>query len=407
MIFWTVSALILLRGSLGLFSLENLSKLLTEGLLILWLLIELARQPIMFIRQGFKSTLVYIFWIFVVAAYHSEFVEIYLYVRYTLIGLLVVHTIYGLAYGQHFERLFLRSIDWIVVSQIIASIISFVFLGRLERIVGTMSISGGSLATVWPLTFAPYYYFRYILSGKKSYILIVLGLVFMGFVSGKRAVYFLIPLSIIIISFLFRRTAVRKDKLSPFRRLISLSILFIGLLAGIAGTESLSQSNGFSFKSIGSALSYVEEYSTAESVIDGNTIGRTSSTRTAFKSLLNGSGAIFGNGLGVLKGEIGYSAYGIGYGLTGLLRESISLGVIGGWAYLSIYFSFLMGLWRMRIRIHLESQDSDRVLIWYLSISGLIAMLVTIIGYSRVFSQSFTPLFFIMIAVGISFKREF
>ena len=121
--------------------------------------------------------------------------------------------------------------------------------------------------------------------------------------------------------------------------------------------------------------------------------------------MLNDVGAIFGNGLTVLKGEISYSSYGIGYGITGLLRESISLGLIGGLAYLSIYFSILIGLWRMRIRLHHEARDMDKLLIWYLSVSGLIAMLVTIIGYSRVFSQSFTPLFFIMLAVGISFKR--
>lgn len=407
LIFWTISALILLRGVMGLFSLETESKLLTEGLIVLWILIELSNKQANFIKLGFRSTQIYVFWVFVVAVYHSELVEIYMYIRYTLLGLLVLHMMYSLNYGQKFERLFVKYIDWIVISQIIASIISFVLLGRLERNVGTMSISGGSLATVWPLTFAPYYYIRYILTGNKKYLIIVLGLVFMGFASGKRAVYFLIPASILIISVLFRRNTKRKDKRSPIRWLISLSMLFFGLLAGIAGTKSLSQSNGFSFRSIGSAFSYVEEYSTAESAIDGNSIGRTSSTKTAFKSLLNDDSAWFGNGLTALKGEISYSSYGIGYGITGLLRESISLGLIGGLAFLSIYFSFLIGLWRMRIRLHQAARDTDKLLIWYLSVSGLIAMLITTIGYSRVFVQSFTPLFFIMIAVGISFKREY
>ena len=48
--------------------------------------------------------------------------------------------------------------------------------------------------------------------------------------------------------------------------------------------------------------------------------------------------------------------------------------------------------------------DKEVFWIWILGISGLTSMLITILGYSRVFSQSLNPIIFVLISVGISFR---
>ena len=113
--------------------------------------------------------------------------------------------------------------------------------------------------------------------------------------------------------------------------------LFVFLLLGISGTESLSQSNGFSLKSIATAISYAGEYSSQESVINGESIGRSGSTFNTINGLIENGDVVFGNGLKSLKGEIKFSKYEVGYGITGLIREIISLGFVGGLLYLLFF----------------------------------------------------------------------
>ena len=129
--------------------------------------------------------------------------EYYLYSRYFILSFMMLYISYNIYDFKRYTSFTLKAIDLFVLLQIIASVVFFFALGRLERIVGTMSTSGGSLATVWPLTFAPYYFLRYVIKGQWKDIGFIAGLVFIGFASGKRAVYFLIPISLIIIYYVF------------------------------------------------------------------------------------------------------------------------------------------------------------------------------------------------------------
>ena len=350
--------------------------------------------------------ILYLLWTVLAAILANEnLLEFYIYSRYFILSFMVMYISYNIRDIKQYTRIILKAIDIFVLVQIISSVILFFAIGRLERNVGTMSTSGGSLATVWPLTFAPYYFLRYVIKGQWKDIIFITGLVFIGFASGKRAVYFLIPISLIVIYYGFLGSKILLRKKTIRRRvLFSGGFLFIVLLFGISRTQSLAQGHGFSLEALNSAVNYAREYSTNESVVSGESIGRTSSTLNTFKELWTDTNTFFGNGLATLKGEITYSRYKVGYGVTGLMRELISIGLIGGFLYLLFYVK-LLAMMRKGKRYILSLDNGEEVFwIWLLGVSGLISILITIVGYSRVFSQSLNPIIFVLIAVGISFR---
>ena len=404
--FYAISTLVFLRGVFSLYNLDYFSKFLSEALIILWLLYELKKSKFIFSKSIRLYAFLYLLWTGLVALIYGESIyEFYLYTRYFILSFMLLYVSYNIYDYKKYTSFTLKTIDLFVLIQIIASVFLFFTVGRLERNVGTMSTTGGSLATVWPLTFAPYYFLRFVVKGRWKDIGFVTGLVFIGFASGKRAVYFLIPLSLIIIYYIFLGSKIFMKKKGIRRRvLFSVSVLFLVLLLGISGTESLAQGNGFSLESLNSAFNYAGEYSTKENVMNGESIGRTSSTLSTFNALWMDSNAFFGNGLNTLKGEITYSRYNVGYGVTGLIRELISVGLIGGILYILFYIK-LLAMMRKGKRYMLGwAFDKEVFWIWILGISGLTSMFITIVGYSRVFSQSLNPIIFVLISVGISFR---
>lgn len=331
-------------------------------------------------------------------------INLYRYLRYFIFGFVVFLIAKSAFYSEHDLRNFIRVIDIVVCIQIVASIVSFSVNGRLERIVGTMSTSGGSLATVWPLVFAPYYILRTLFTGRWSNLLFVAGLLFIGYASGKRAVYFLVPLSTLSILFFGVGRRMMLGFKGFARRSVLVSIVVVlFLFVGISGTQSLAQSNGFSFTAFNSAINYASQYSTAESAIDGTTIGRASSTVAAVTSVLNGDVPIYGFGVSDLIGESGFSQLNIGYGITGLIRELLSVGIIGALLYFLFYLVLARRTIRLRSRLS-HFTNKNIFYLWLLSVSAHLSLLITFFGYSRVFAQSMNPLFFIMASMGLLFS---
>jgi len=407
-IFCSISVLILLRGIFSLYNIDFFTKFLSEVLIFLWLIYELPKPKPKYV---FSSTIIffgilYLLWTSLITISDGDSLyEFYIYSRYFILSSMVMYISYNIHDFKRYTRFTLKAVDIFVLSQIISSVIFYFILGRLERNVGTMATTGGSLATVWPLTFAPYYFLRFVIKGQKKDIVFLAGLVFIGFASGKRAVYFFIPLSLIIIYYGFLGSKIfLKNKKARRRILFSAMFLFLVLLLGISGTESLAQGNGFSLKALKSAFNYAGEYSTNESVVNGESTGRTGSTLNTFNALWADGNTFFGNGLTTLKGEITYRRYNVGYGVTGLMRELISIGLIGGVLYLLFYVKLLAMIRKGKRYMLNWAFDTEVFWIWILGISGLMSMLITIVGYSRVFSQDLNPIIFVLICVGLSFR---
>ena len=178
--------------------------------------------------------------------------------------------------------------------------------------------------------------------------------------------------------------------------------LFFIILLGISRTQSLSQNQGLSIGTLNNAINYVGEYSTMESY-DGFSIGRVSTTQNAIESMLKDNDMFLGKGLTVFKGEITYSDYNIGYGITGFIRELISIGLPGSIIFILFYLKILFVLRKVKGLFLHDFFNHEFFWVWIFSISGLISVLITNVSYSRVFSQSLNPLFFIFISLGITY----
>lgn len=402
--FYAISILILFQGIFSLYKIDFITKLISEALIFSWLLFEMPRMKFVFPRIITFLGIFYLIWVFFVTVLHNDnLIEIYLFSRYFILSAIVMYISFNVKNLKQYSSSILRAINVIVSFEILASIFMFFIEGRLERNVGTMASSGGGLASVWPLTFAPYYFLRIIIKGKWKDVILTAGLVFIGYASAKRGVYFLIPLSLVIIYYGFLGSKIFiKSKGSKRRFLFSAGFLFLILLLGISGTESLARGNGFSLRTLSSAFDYVGEYSNNENVMNGESIGRSSSSLNVFNSLLEDNNALFGNGVKTLKGEISYSKYNVGYGITGFAKELISVGIVGGVLYLFFYTKLLTKI-RKGKRYFLEF-DEEFFWIWILGVSGLISLIITVLTYGRIFSQSLNPIIFVLIAVGISLR---
>lgn len=185
--------------------------------------------------------------------------------------------------------------------------------------------------------------------------------------------------------------------------MIYFALFLIGaLMFGIANTESIAGTGDLNLSVFNSAMKYAEEYSFNTHVVTGESIGRSSSTISMLKKLELSFNSFFGNGLGVLKGEIGFSEYGIGYGVTGFIREVVSVGLIGACFYVLFYLKFFRLVLKVRNRqLRFSSLKGFTVLVAF-SLSTFFSIIIVFFGYSRVLVQSLNPLFFLMFAVGLT-----
>lgn len=121
---------------------------------------------------------------------------------------LLQDAIYKRQQGQMLLRLFYQ----IFLVQILISVLKFIlFNGRqIESLVGSMSIIGGAMGTTIPiLGFIVLWFYR---NGKMTWKdwLFVAGLLLVGFTTGKRAVWFILPF--VIAAFLVYVQGIRLNK---------------------------------------------------------------------------------------------------------------------------------------------------------------------------------------------------
>lgn len=186
-----------------------------------WLLVTFTLFSFQFILSVFLYTQNTIT---IVLSQYSRYVEI------LLLYFIVKHTIYN---GKG-ERLLALFYD-IGLMQIIISVFKMFAIGwQLEGLVGSFTISGGAQGTTIPiLWFINLWYYRKGQLGKWDW-LYVLGLLLVGFTSGKRAVMFILP--VVVAAFM-----IYVPKLRLKGSTIAMTILLVPLLlyCGVRLTPSL------------------------------------------------------------------------------------------------------------------------------------------------------------------------
>lgn len=242
---------------------------------------------------------------------------------------------------NQFNRL-LKFIVGLIFLQGIASIYQTFIIGeRVEGYVGFMSSLGGTTATVFPVFITGISVMLYLYSNRQfkkknivCLILCVTSVCLMGYSSGKRAIFFLIPfivlISIAISRFFYVRQYIGNIRRKIFHLCLVLILLFPVYIVGI------STSRGFNYGLKGgesnleilkSAVEYARSYESATS--GGATIGRSGSTKNIMTQAFSSSEYFsVGSGFGSIKDEETANARDIGYGVVGFTRDVFSGGFI-------------------------------------------------------------------------------
>lgn len=290
---------------------------------------------------GSKVFFAFLLTAFLVGMTNSDSItETFLYIRFTIYTYLIYVQIYSLGLDTRNWFRLLKFSVWMILIQVIGSLYTLFFLDeRIEGYVGLMSSTGGTTATVFPLFVSSvallYYLFRSNMQWKEWLILLLvfLSTFLVGYASGKRGIYFTLPVFFIITILMAFPILIKNGGFK--KKLIGISsmavLIFPVLIFGIFNSNGLNYSlsgNESYSEVVVNALSFAEEYESATDQY-GRTIGRTNTTTQILdKSLSEPTLFISGVGYGTTKEESTMLRLGYGYGLVGFTRDLISAGWI-------------------------------------------------------------------------------
>jgi hypothetical protein len=125
-----------------------------------------------------------------------------------------------------------RFVFGLFLIQILASVIKLFVLGQYEEYAGTMNITNGSLNTIFPLFAMIFFVFAWLYMGREQrYLFYSLGFLLMGWVGGKRGIYFY--LFVVLLMILWKRFRdLRRGSFLPMSviRLLPVGIIFLGVV---------------------------------------------------------------------------------------------------------------------------------------------------------------------------------
>lgn len=269
----------------------------------------------------------------------NTLIDSFLYFRYTLFFYLIYNQLYTSYISIERWRKLIKFILFLILIQGVGSAVNiFILNQRIEGHVGLMSSIGGTTATAFPLLISNIAFLIFLFKDKLNkkewliFFLVLISVFFVGYASGKRGIYIIIPFFFILTIFLTLPVLFNK---SVFKKKI-FNLFIIYLLLTPVLIYGIQNSHGYSYVLKGSetnveiilkAFQYAEYYEGATDQY-GNTIGRSNTSGMIIaKSLSNPSLFILGNGYGSIKQKTILNDYGVIYGIVGFTRDIIS----GGW----------------------------------------------------------------------------
>ena len=292
-----------------------------------------------------------------------------------------------------------KLIIFLFIIQVPAAFIKVLILGgTLEKIVGTMSVAEGSLATTMPLIAASYLISNYLIYKKFKYIIWVLLFVVIGLVSNKMAILFYLIILFIYLSYFYATPKVGLPNLIFIKKLfinilysIVIFILFVMLNPRANPEHKVGGSVDIEY-----VINFVEEHNTKKpSPDEGEGQGRFDAPFVVFDRLSNGGlfNVLFGFGPGdiVKSAFVRYDnplleKYNIGYGARqGYTWFGMQIGIIG--VFFITWFQVI--LFRKILHIYKELSFSEEDKLFILTVLGFfLVFFLDIFSYSRIIMTS-------------------
>lgn len=373
-------------------------KIFSESILFIFLFFNFSK--ITYKKHELKILFVlglYILWVSISTLYNKE--QIYYglaYTRYTILGLMIFIVASNLNYTVKSSYFIFRSLLILTIVQIIASLINSNFLlSPLERKVGTMTSTGGTLGTVFTIFIAPFFLSYYLKTKKLYYLALFLGTLIIGVASGKRAVvFFYLLVSILVL------LQQNRKKISILRIIIPVFFIIMGLNWAVLNVSSgvINGKYDSITENFGQAINYGVEYSSGYDYNE-NAIGR----MAASENILNNSlkdvyldKVIFGFGPSTLMGEMVFKPFNISYGIVGWGMDLISIGFPG----VIIYCLLIFLIWKRVRRVPEIKHDLYHNVILVGTKFGFLSWIIAYVMYSGIFIKSPIPLFVFMFLCG-------
>lgn len=252
---------------------------------------------------------------------------------------------------------------WLCVSQFFAAIFKYIIVGICEPYIGSMASHSGGLTTLFSLVGFTACAILYFSTKKGNLIWMCIGFILFGLIGEKRALVFMIPVSLFI-SFFVYSFFTRQFGILFWRKIIW-GCVFIPILFYVMVRVNPSfnpQREVWGTFDLEYTINYVEKYNAGTLTKDKDNIGRSEARSVFHEYILNDNlyHILFGYGTGLLVqsafnketeqhgGIVSYSynRWGIGYSMSiGYLKLLAQVGFVGIILYFMIYLSLLRGLY--------------------------------------------------------------
>lgn len=210
MVFYIISIIFILSFMKGVLELlgipETFQQLLIESLIMLlyiYSLLKLVQDKKMY-GPGFyinSLLIVVIFISFLITDVNN--IQLVLFIRKLLIYYMFFYAVYNIDFEKEQADKILTLIKFLFIVQIIGAFVKLGLIGTLEKIVGTMTVQEGSVATIMPLLAISYLIAHYLEFKNKKAIIFVFLFIAIGLISNKLGILFYVMFLFIFHSYLY------------------------------------------------------------------------------------------------------------------------------------------------------------------------------------------------------------
>jgi len=309
-------------------------------LLVVVLLSE--RAPLSRLAPGFLFVWFYFGWSVSACIHNGEGVmRGFLYSRYLVAAYIMFWTVWNSTFTRKQLSQINMTIAAVFLLQVAAALVAWLVLGeQVEANVGTLGYEGGAIATVFPM-FAFSCLFAFFMYYKKLVLLILaLSFFLVGHASGKLAIYYFIPLMLVLGLVLYAAaeglpSAIKRGLVTGALGICALPFLLF-LLVHSPRTEKL-QDEASVRDVIASFLDLSRN--TALENKSWYTSSRNSTSMRVIQETFQRSPSVFLFGQGthtVFERDV-YDEYGIIYGLVGWGTDALAVGWPAMFAHVGFY----------------------------------------------------------------------
>lgn len=330
--------------------LSSLSYVIIVIEIVIWVYLILSVQKYTKPAPGKLLMIIFIITSFTVGIANGSGIYAWLkYIRYFVYFYLIYWSLWNTRLDASQWRLLLKYIIFLIILQGVGAAYNiFILNQRVEGHVGIMSSIGGTTATIFPLFIMSVAIVAFFFARKQNIsfyiilLLILIASVLVGYQSGKRAIFLVIPIFLFVsflLSFYYlrKKSFFYKKALWFFGFILAVTPIYIFGITSSKGFNYFLSGFESNFEVLKVAINYTKDYESATSQY-GETIGRQGTTGIIIEnSRQNIQTFLLGYGFGMVKDEGVRFSIGIHYGIVGFTRDIVS----GGWLVMILTFLVL------------------------------------------------------------------